>query len=332
MSDTTTVRRLRTGATGVLVVLACVAMLASVLGLWVRAVALDSDRFARTGADAMTTPEVADVVGRYVAGEAVQIVTELVEVDLPGKLEPFAEAFTGSVQDTIARNLAEHLASDTAHAVVETSLRRAHGSLLRVLDGDGDAVTINLLPLLGEGLRRVQDLGLIPTDVALPELERGGDPADQIAVLESLIGRDLGEEFGQFTIYRGDDVAGAGEVVSTASDAVALLRRATTAVVLVTLAVTLLAVGVLTLRRRTLIQLALGFTVTMIAASLVIDAVRDRLPVSVEPEARDGAAEVFTRFTLGLLRFARLVAILAALIGSAVWLSRDVRAQRRRAP
>jgi hypothetical protein len=196
-----------------------------------------------------------------------------------------------------------------------------------VLEGDGEAVTINLLPVLGAALHEVQDAGIIPGRITLPDLERGGDPSEQIAALEALTGRDLPASLGQFTIYRGDDVSDAGPTIAAARDALALFRKATVAVVIVTVLLTVGAVLLGVRKRRTLLQLAVGFSSTMILSAWLIDEVQQRLPALVEPEARDAARRIFRDFTYGLLQFTRTVAIVGLVVAGALWLTRREAAQ-----
>ena len=112
---------------------------------------------------------------------------------------------------------------EVQNAIVDL-VERAHAVAMRLLEGDGladgvtvvdGAVTLNLLPLVNRGLGAVQDLGLL-SDVTLPTMEAGGDPAQQEAQLEQALGRDLPDGFGQIVVYQSDSLANAQTNLQTA--------------------------------------------------------------------------------------------------------------------
>ena len=123
----------------------------------------------------------------------------------------------------------------------------------------------------------------------MPELTRAGDPATQIAELESATGRDLPDDFGQLTVFESDRLAEAQASVQNAQRAVALLKRATW--VLAALAVVFLVATVLLARNRLRagLWLALGCIVGMVLSRTVVHRVVDDAP-SLVPGAAGRAA------------------------------------------
>ena len=119
-----------------------------------------------------------------------------------------------------------------------------------MIDGitvEDGAVTVNLLPLVGRALTFVQGLGFLE-QFDVPELTRAGDPTEQLAELETAIGRDLPDNFGQLTVFESDKLAEAQASVENAQRAMALLKRATW--LLAGLAVVLLVATVLLAHNR----------------------------------------------------------------------------------
>ena len=225
MNEPATARTGRRIAGAILTVLACVALVASVVAVWAGRTLLDTPTFSRTAADALTDPEVASALGDRLADEGVDLVWDAAELDrrVPAALEPYADSLADGLRTQLAAAATAVLEAPTTHDVLETNLERAHGTLLTVLEGDGDlpddAVRLNLLPVLSRALLGLQDRGILPASLDLPTFEAGGDADDQIAELEEAVGRSLPDDFAQLTIYEGAAVGKASTLVQSGRDA-----------------------------------------------------------------------------------------------------------------
>lgn len=118
----------------------------------------------------------------------------------------------------------------TRRAVVEAS-EQSHWAIMRVLDGgslvngvsvEDREVSVNLLPLVGAGLRQLQGAGLF-SKVALPRLAATGSPRQQQRQLEGALGHRLPEHFGQLVVYRSDQLAKAGPIIARTQQALMLI-------------------------------------------------------------------------------------------------------------
>ncbi len=109
------------------------------------------------------------------------------------------------------------------------------------VDVNGTTATIDLLPVAVEGLRVLQEQGILPASVVLPDVS---DPAGRdaaIATLESRLGRDLPDDFALIQVADANRLA-------TAQSAVRAFDIVT--VVLVVLAVVFIAATILLSGRR----------------------------------------------------------------------------------
>jgi hypothetical protein len=168
-------------------------------------------------ARALERPAVTDDLSALVTTEAFAALDleARITAKLPAGLHELVGALVGGVRAGVERRLAGLLGDADVRQVIVTLVRVAHRSLMALLEGDGlgdglsvreGEVSLNLLPLVGLGMRAAQDIGFLD-DVVVPELTADGDPAQQVADLEAALGADLPAGFGQLVVYRTGDVA-----------------------------------------------------------------------------------------------------------------------------
>lgn len=313
-------------------VLGVVALFASTIAVWARSTVLDSEKVANAVVDSLSQPEVADATATYVT----DLVFEVVGVEdrvanlVPDALNPLEPAITGGIRTAVNEATQRLLARPEVLEIIDTAVQRAHEALVKLLRGDGlvdgitvsdGAISVNLLPVMSRALLGVQDLGLFD-DVAIPELDRAGDPAEQIAALEDAFGRDLPDDFGQLVVYESESVANAEETVAAAQQAVALARRALVALLLLTPALLIGSAVAANRHRRAIVVLALSSMAVMVITRVLVRRVVDRAPqLVVDPGARAAVTSTLHDLTTGLLRATALVLIVSLLTSVFVWLS-----------
>lgn len=319
--------RSRTALAVLLGVIAVVAVLASVLGTWARSSIYDSDAVAHAVDNALRDPEVIDALATHLTDQLM----EAIEVErrvadrLPEDQAVLAPLLTGGVRGLVHDGLVALLGRDGIRQVVVATAREGHEQLVRVLDtgqltaafqtADG-TVSLNLLPLMGRGFELVQSTGLL-ADVEMPELERGGDAAEQIASLEDALDRQLPDDFGQLVVYEGEAVAKAETAVARAQQAMTFFKRSVLVVYVVAVGAAVGSVFLARRRTRALGYLSLGVVAAMVLGRAVIRLAIDAAPgVALNPGARAAIARVVTTLADGLLT-AVTVALLLAL-GAAV--------------
>lgn len=325
--------RLRSVAAGVVGVLAVVLLLLSAIAVWARVTLFDSDKVASLAGDALAEPAVSEALADRVTEllfEAVDVNSVLGDV-LPSSLDRLAPVVAAGLNDAVDRGLTQVFESPDVQELITNLVRRAHTAAMRLLQGDGlvdgitindGAVTLNLLPLMGRGLTRLQSFGLL-SNVEVPELTADGDPTAQVAELESALGRDLPPDFGQLVVYRSDRLADAQASVENAQRMLVLVRRALWVLLIAT--VVLLALTILLARNRwrAAMLLGLGAVVAMVVARSAVRRVRDDAPELVErPGAKAAVGAILDGAASGLLRAFGILLLAGAVVAVIAFLRR----------
>jgi hypothetical protein len=316
----------------VLVVLACITLLVSVIGVWAKRTVLDTNRFGTIVEDVVSDPDVTNAVAARVATEVTTALQDSgrIEETLPsalGRAEPIILAALGGF---IEDQTAQLLASDRVQQLLVGAAETAHRAALRLLEGDGlfdtealtvtdGTVTLNLVPLAQEVLLRLQERGVIPSDVDLPAPGEQVTVPDQVASVADALGVQLDDDFGQVTVYESESLANAQATVAEAQRLLAIVQRAVVAIVILTLVLIALALLVSTNRWRTLAQLGIGFALVMALAIVIVNRVVENVPETIQaPGARAATATLLESATASLRRGVILVALIGlamALVG-----------------
>jgi hypothetical protein len=254
--------RFRRVGVGTLVVLACLLATLTAPALWTYRTLLTTDvfvdRVTPIGFDPEVTPVLADRLTDQIFG---LIDVEVVVAEaLPERGQILAGPLTGAIRDFVNERVNEVLASDRFRTTWIAANRFAHEQIVAVLRDEGDVVsttggtvTLNLLPVVNEALRRIesQASGLFQRDIDLPEVTSGEVPDEVRARIETALGVELPADFGEIQVFESDGL-------ETAQEAVRFFDRT---IVFLLVAFVLALAGALWLsrnRRRTLLQLVVG--------------------------------------------------------------------------
>jgi hypothetical protein len=314
----------RRGLLVLLLVLTCLAATLSVVAIWAHQTVLGTDRFVATVERVVHEPEVqafaADRLARQVVAAA--DVEGRISGVLPSNQAFLAVPIASAVERVLDERLTDLFARPRAQEALVTAAEATHRRLMSVLRGDSDVVavegttvTIDLLPVAVEGLGQLQQLGLIPASVVLPDVS---DPAARdaaIASLEERLGRDIPDDFALVTVADATRLATAQQLVR-AFDLVVI--------VLVVVTVVLAALTVVLARRRLrmVVALALGIVVALILARMIARAIMagvassaaasgsgDVLRLVVQDLTQDLATWVWLLVVLGIVVAATAVAL-----------------------
>lgn len=315
-------------------IVAVVGLLTSVVAVWAKNSLFDAKSVASAVDSALQQPEVTAAMAVYLTDQIMEAVDaeDFVAGVLPPALGPLSPALVGGVRSFVSDRLEKLLATDEVRAVLTTVVERAHKTLMRLLRGEIDLqgvtvadgeVTVNLLPLLGLGLARVQDLGILE-NVTIPTLSGDGDPSQQRGLLEKALGHRLPANFGQLVVYRSESLKNAEESLQRAQDALVLARRALVVLLIVT-AVAFAGSLLLSVRRgRTALILLLASAATMVVARAIIRRVVDHAPtLVVQPGARAAVLSTVTTLSSGLLTMVTLLAIIGVVGAIVIYLIGD---------
>ncbi|MGZ5398344.1 MAG: hypothetical protein ACXWEI_23705, partial [Mycobacterium sp.] len=315
-------------------IIAIVGLIASVVAVWASDVLFDSQEVAGAVDAALQEPAVTEALAMYltdqvlVAVEAEQFVLDV----LPPNLDRLTPAVVGGMRSFVSDRLEKLLADDDVRNVVVQLVERAHGALMKLLEGDGvlagvtvtdGEVSVNLLPLLSRSLLAVQDLGLLD-DAEIPVFTADGDPAQQRDELSEALNRELPAQFGELVVYRSEALESAQQSLASAQQAVAVVKRSVVLVIALTL-VALIACVLLSVRRgRTIMVLALVMAATMIIVRAILNKVVAEVPtLVVDPGARAALGSAVTDLAAGLLTAVTVAAVVGVLVALGLYLTGD---------
>lgn len=220
-----------------LIVLGAILTFAAIFSIWVNRQALNTDNWVDTSTRLIQDEEVRNQLADYLATQLVanaDVAGEL-ESALPPRLKPLATAAAGGLGQ-LAPQVAERVfATPQFQALWEAANRKAHESLLQVLNDEGEVVST------GNGEVKLE-LGPILTQIG----EKSG-------VGEALVSK-LPPEAGEITILKSDEL-------SLAQDVANLLRKLPVVLTLLALLCFGLAVFLSPRRRETLRAVGFAFIV-----------------------------------------------------------------------
>lgn len=314
--------RIRRRAAVALVVITCLAVLGSTVGVWARRTALNTDRFVALVAPLAQEPDVQRAMANYLTDrvfDAVDVETRIRSALLEAGLEtgvlagPIADGARGRAREAVEA----FLGSDAFQRLWVRALTAGHRTTVALLRDqleprrvvvESGEVRLNLIPVVAEALRRVVEGGLeLAGDrVTIPTISPDEPPTAARARLSAALDRALPPDFGELTVMSEDRLATAQAAVRTFESLVWWMMLASLFLVGATLATS-------TDRRRTLIQIGLGVTVTMILAASFIRRIEEAIL-----DAAAGADERTVRevlgTTVGSLRSLGLFVVMAALV------------------
>lgn len=318
--------RVRTVAAGLLVGLAVLAFLVAMPGLWASRNLLDTDRFVSRAGPLVDDPAMQEVLATRLTSEVMLLVDPqaLFEQVLPDRGDllavPLANAVEGFVRDRV-----EDLFATQAFAEIWVgALRVAHTAALKVLRGESEAVTasdgqvtLNLIPAIDAVLARITSASpeILGRQVDLPDVSVEDVPDAAIQRIEDATGVDLGDDWGQLTIYDQGRLETAQRTLDVVGRIVGLLLP-----VAVLSAAAALWVSIR--RRRTLLQLAVGAALAAVVVRRGIFALDDEI-ISLPPTAagRDATAATVDSFLSPLTTFAAWTIGIAAAVAAVAWIT-----------
>ncbi|MFJ3662259.1 hypothetical protein ACIPPM_17560 [Streptomyces sp. NPDC090119] len=299
--------RTRSVCAVVLIVLGCLIAPLALVATWTADLADDTDRYVATVAPLARDPAVQDAAADRITGalmkylDLADLLKEAAPADRP-LLEKALGALGGSLDDAVSGfvrdKTREVVASETFARFWTDANRRLHTTVDKALTGsgggavriEGDAVTVDLAPVIEEVKSRLVDAGLKPA-AKIPDVHT------------------------DFTVLRTEKVADLRSWFR-------LLQLA--GVWLPVVAALFLVAGVLLAvrRRRALVTAALGFAVTALLLGLGLTVFRafylDALPAGVSQPAAGAVYDTLTRF---LRTAVRAVVALGVILALSAWLS-----------
>lgn len=225
--------------------LAAIIGFVSALTIWVRRQALETDRWVATSSQLLEDDEIRGALSVYLVDQLYQNVDVAAELErsLPEQVKPLAGPIAGGLRELAVRSANTILSRPAVQALWEESNRKAHETLLRIIDDKGELVAT------GEG------------DVVLdlrPIVQQLGE---RLGVSDRIEER-LGPDAGQIVIMESDQLG----LVQTAAK---VIRKLSVLIALVMVLLFALAVYLAEGRRRETLR-TVGFTLVGVALLLLV--------------------------------------------------------------
>jgi len=287
-------RRWRRLAVALLIVLGCVITVGASVTVWLKSVALNTDTFVATVGPLSRNQDVALAIGNFAVDALFEeINAEQVVADaLPEEAGFLAAPLVGAIENFSRDVAAEVISSDVFSAIWTTAIRLAHETALSLLRDEGGLfyiskgeVTIDLSDLLGTVQDRLASTGL--------------------AFLEDL---PISEDSGKIVVYQAAQLA-------QIQQALTILDRAGIIFPLLALVAFGVALWVSLWRRRTLLYIGAGLSITMALSLAILARVRSQVVAEVSSELYRTAVEAVWEIALGSL-IAQIILLLV--IGLAI--------------
>jgi hypothetical protein len=278
----------------VLGILACIAITISATTLWVHQTALNTDRYVSVVSRVASDPAVIQEVSTNLADRVTDRIVDRVE--LPPVVVPLLESW---LQEQIASFMASEAFADGWTA----ANRAAHSALVRILRSEAilgeEPVTISVAELLVIAIDRLQEAGVIPADVELPDRSDSEAVEAIRQILAERLDIDLPPGFGEITLVR-------SERLETARQLVRVFDIVTVVSILVAIALVALTIYLARNRLRAVLLLGIGAAVALLAAVAATGAISSTVAGAL--------AEAGARGTLGAMLSALLADLATALV------------------
>jgi hypothetical protein len=310
------ISRRRRVMAAITLVLACLSIVVTTVGIWTHQVALNTNRFSTLIESVVTDPAIVEPVSARISTQVVDAldVQARLENRLPDALKPLAGALTASVRQAIDARLRVAFQDPRIQAALVNSLSFTHTQVVRLLRDEFDAVgvvdgyvTLDVFPVVGAALTELQSMGVIPGDVQLPDLTAPEAPEALAQRLESALGVTLPPDFGTVQLMPADRLLAARSVVR-------ILDLVVIVLVILTIALVALTLWLARDRRRMLIYLGIGTIIAFLIARLAIRTAEDAIVAGIEDANIAGATRAMVDTTLQDLRGLTLIIVVATAI------------------
>ena len=329
-------RRRRSILAGVVLVLACLSILLTTVAVWTHQVAFNTERFTSLVTNVVADPEVIDPLSARISQQVVDAVgvQTRIEARLPDAAKPLAAPLTVAIRDAIDKRLQVALANPKVQAALLTSVSFTHSQIMAVLRGDPENlnivngyVTVDVFPIVGAALQQLQEIGIIPANVQLPDLSTPEQPGVLAQRVATVLGVTLPDDFGTIQLMPADKLLAARTVVKAFDIIVVLL-------IALSIILVALALWLADRRRRMVIFLAIGTIIAFVigrtlirgAEGAIVGGIGDQDLATAVRSTLDAMFDDLRGLTLIVLIATAIVAVAAFLWGRPAWVPTGVRA------
>lgn len=300
--------RSRRALVGVLAVLSVISFLTASLGYWANKNLLRTDVWVERVGPLASDPAVQKALANELTDQVMALVDTktLFEDALPPKAQILATPLSSAVRTFVSSRVQTFVEGRRFQQIWVTMLEKGHREAVAVLRGEQDSgtiqtadgkVVVNLIPAIDAILERISEISpeLFGHEVKLPKLTAADLPGVARQKLADALGVQLSDEFGVITLYE-------GSALSSAQQAINLFDKALVLSIVLFVAFTAAALALSRRRRRTGLQLLVGFAlVTVLVRRLVLRLTSDVLDLIQIPGRRAAAQSIIRAFADPLL-------------------------------
>ena len=308
---------------GIALVLACISILVTTIGIWTHQVALNTDRFTALITEVTKDPAVTDPIATRISAQVVEAldVKGRLEARLPDVMKPLAGTMTLALQNGIDQRLRVALQNPQVNAALLRAIGFTHERIVRVLRGESDVlvvvdgyVVLNVFPVVGAALTELQANGIIPADITLPDLSSPDAPDVLAQRLNTAFGITLPPTFGTIQLMPADRLLAAQKAVRVFDLVIILL-------IVLTIVLVALSLWLAAKRRRMVIFLAIGTIIAFLIGRMLIGSIEDAIVSGIAEGDVAAAIRAMVDATLEDLRSLTVIILIAAvIIGVAAYL------------
>ena len=293
------------------------------VAVWTHQVAFNTDRFTALVTNVVADPEVIDPLSARISQQVVDAVgvQARIEARLPDAVKPLAASLTVAIRDAIDKRLQVALSNPRVQAALLTSVSFTHAQVMAVLRGDPENVnivdgyvTVDVFPIVGAALQQLQEIGLIPADVQLPDLSTPQQPGVLAQRVATVLGVTLPDDFGTIQLMPADKLLAARTAVQAFDIIVAVL-------IALSILLVALALWLADRRRRMVIFLAIGTIIAFVIARTLIRGAEGAIVGGIADQDLAGAVRTSLDAVFDDLRGLTLIVLIGtAIVGVAAYL------------
>lgn len=289
--------RLRRWLALILVITAVVGLVISALALWSGSLVFNTDKWVATVAPVAEDPAVRHSVSTFVADKTLEVadLQNRISNALPSDAAVLAQPLTQTLRDFLIKEIDRFLATPTAQTIWVDVNRLAHQQLITALQDKNryvsvneNDVTLNLLPLIGVALQRLeaQIPKLLGKDVQLPQIDPEIAPDQIRTLLQDATGKTLPADFGTVTLLKGTQGYEAKRALS-------LFHTLVIAICVITALLILAALLVSPRKRWTALELGIGVLFAVVVVRVAERQVEQRIIAALKDTGALSVAKAF---------------------------------------
>jgi hypothetical protein len=325
--------RLRSILVGLLVLLACLAVVVTGVAWWAHYTVMDTDGYMKIVGPIGKDPQAIQNLSEYISSQVVKTTDLQTRVSdaLPAQVQILSGPLTAYVEDFITKGVTRVLNSPKAYDLWIKINEVGHDKVVALLRGEttnvyiqGSDVNLNLLPLISQALVWLDQKlpGGLSSKFNPPVISPDSSPEQGIQEVADWSGKPLPSDFGQITLLQSD-------ALGPAQAAVKWFDRLMWILPLITAALVALAIWLARRRGRTAIAIGIGAAIAIFVARVIILRASEYLTTHVGEGTGRHIVKQVVEASLGPLTTITIwICVVGVIVALLVWAlgRRDVRA------